>query len=130
MDPITTAVVAALASDLTKTAIKNSYNALKSALKKKFGSDSDLVEAVNGLEKKPDSEGRKATLQEEVEIAKVNDEPEILQLAQVLLDQLKEQPTGQQVISQTISHVKYAATSGTGTASIGNVTEQQVSEDT
>ncbi len=74
MDPITTAIVAALVSDLSKTAIKNSYNALKNALKKKFGSESDLIEAVNGLEKKPDSKGRKATLQEEVEIAKVNDD--------------------------------------------------------
>ncbi|NEP00478.1 MAG: hypothetical protein F6K58_17705 [Symploca sp. SIO2E9] len=128
MDPITTAIVAALASDLTKTAIKHSYNALKSAFKKKFGSDSDLVEAVNGLEKKPDSEGRKATLQEEVENTKVNDDPDILQLAQDLLNQLKDQPGGEQVITQTISHVKYAATSGTGTASIGNVTEHQASE--
>ncbi|NEO33764.1 MAG: hypothetical protein F6K36_25755 [Symploca sp. SIO3C6] len=89
MDPITTAIVAALASDLTKTAIKHSYNALKSAFKEKFGSDSDLVEAVNGLEKKPDSEGRKVTLQEEVENAKVNDDPDILQLAQELLKQVK-----------------------------------------
>ena len=129
MDPITTAIVAALVSDLTKTAIKNSYNALKNALKKKFGSESDLVEAVNGLEKKPDSEGRKATLQEEVENAKVNDDPEIIQLAQDLLAQLKEQPGGQQVITQTISNVKYAATSGTGSASISNVTEHQASKD-
>ncbi len=129
MDPLTTAIVAALASDLTKTAIKNSYNALKNALKKKFGSESDLVEAVNGLEKKPDSEGRKATLQEEVENAKVNDDPEIIQLAQDLLAQLKEQPGGQQVITQTISNVKYAATSGTGSASISNVTEHQASKD-
>ena len=128
MDPLTTAIVAALASDLTKTAIKNSYNALKNALKKKFGSESDLVEAVNGLEKKPDSEGRKATLQEEVENAKVNDDPEIIQLAQDLLAQLKEQPGGQQVITQTISNVKYAATSGKGTASISNVTEHQASK--
>jgi hypothetical protein len=129
MDPITTAIVSALASDLTKAAIKNSYNALKNALKKKFSSESDLVDAVDKLEKKPNSEGRKATLQEEVNNAKINDDPEILQLAQDLLDQLKEQPGGQQVITQTISNVKYAATSGTGTASIGNVTEHQASKD-
>ena len=35
MDQITTAIVAALAG-LSKDAIKDSYNALKSALKKKF----------------------------------------------------------------------------------------------
>ncbi len=70
MDPITTAIVAAILSELTKSAVKNSYDALKTALKKKFGSDSDLMDAVNKLEKKPDSEGRKATLQEEVETVK------------------------------------------------------------
>lgn len=128
MDPITTAIVAALAS-LSKDVIKDSYKALKSALKQKFGSESDLIAAVENLEKKPNSEGRKATLQEEVDNAKVNDDPELLQLAQDLLDKLKKQPGGQQVIIQTISKVKYAATSGTGTASIGNVTEHQASKD-
>ncbi len=100
MDPITTAIVAALA-DLSKDAIKDGYNALKAALKKKFGSESDLVDAVDKLEKKPDSEGRKATLQEEVEIAKVNDDSEISLLAQDLVDKIKDQPGGQQRINQT-----------------------------
>ncbi|NJM73323.1 MAG: hypothetical protein HC862_26145 [Scytonema sp. RU_4_4] len=128
MDPITTAIVAAVAN-LSKDVIKDSYNALKTALKKKFSTQSDLINAVDGLEKKPDSSGRQATLQEEVEIAKVNDDPELVQLAQDLLDKLKEQPGGQQVINQTISNVKYAATSGTGTASISSITEHQSSKD-
>lgn len=128
MEPITTAIVAVVAG-VSSSAIKDGYNALKSTLKKKFGEKSDLVDAINGLDKKPDSEGRKATLKEEVENAKVNDDPEILRLAQDLLDKLKDQPSGQQVITQIISHVKYAATSGTGTAGISNVTEHQVSKD-
>ena len=128
MDTITTAIVAALAH-LSQDVIKDSYNALKSALKKKFGEKSDLVDAIDRLEKKPDSEGRKATLQEEVENAKVNDAPQILQLAQDLLDKLKEQPGGQQNINQTVSKVKYAATSGTGTANISNITENQAVKD-
>ena len=128
MDPITIAIVVAQAN-LSKDVIKDSYDALKADFKKKFGEESDLVDAVDKLEKKPDSEGRKATLQEEVEIAKVNDDPDIIRLAQDLLDKLKEQPGGQQVITQTISNVKYAATSGTGTASISNITENQASKD-
>ncbi len=100
MDPITTAIIAALAN-LGKDAIKDGYGALKAALKRKFGSDSDLVDAVEGLEKKPDSEARKAMLQEEVEIAKVNDDSDIIRLAQDLLDKIKEQPGGQQIINQT-----------------------------
>ncbi|EAZ93038.1 hypothetical protein [Crocosphaera chwakensis] len=128
MDVITAAIIAALAG-VGKDVIKDSYNALKSAIKKKFGSESDLIDAVEKLEKKPDSEGRKVLLQEEIENAKVNDDAEIIQLAQNLLDKLKEQPGGQQIINQNISNVKYAATSGTGTASISNITENNPSKD-
>ena len=78
MDPIiTTAIVAALAN-LSKDAIKDSYVALKAALKKKFGETSDVVDAVDKLEKKPDSEARKAMVKEEIEIAKVNEDPDII----------------------------------------------------
>ncbi|MBE9118905.1 hypothetical protein IQ249_23740 [Lusitaniella coriacea LEGE 07157] len=128
MDPITTAIIAALAA-LSKDVIQDSYNTLKTALKKRFGAESDLVDAVEKLEKKPDSEGRKAMLQEEVEIAKVNNNPDLVQLAQTLLDKLKEQPGGQQIINQNISNVKYAATSGSGDASISNITEHGASQD-
>ncbi len=100
MDPITTAIVAALAN-LSKDVIKDAYGALKAALKKKFGSESDLVDAVEGLEKKPNSEARKAMLQEEIEAAKINDEADIIQLAQDLLNKIKEQPGGQNIINQT-----------------------------
>ncbi len=100
MDPITTAIVAALAN-LSKDAIKEGYGALKAALKKKFGDESELVDAVNKLEKKPDSEARKAIVQEELESAKVNDDPEILKLAQDLDNKLKEMTGGQSVITQT-----------------------------
>ena len=105
MDPIiTTAIVAALA-DLSKDAIKDGYNALKAALKQKFGDKSDLVDAVDKLEKKPDSEGRKAMLQEEIDAAKVSDNPDIIRLAQDLLDKIKEQPGGQQIINQTQTNI-------------------------
>ena len=127
MDAITAAIVVALAN-LSKDVIKDSYNALKSAISQKLGSKSDVVDAIDRLEKKPDSEGRKATVREEVELAKVNEDPEIVRLAQDLLEQLKDTPEGQQVITQNVSQVKYAATSATGNASIGNITEGSVSE--
>ena len=52
MDPITTAIVTAIAA-VSSSAIKDSYSALKALLKKKFGEKNDLVEAVNKLEAKP-----------------------------------------------------------------------------
>lgn len=118
MDTITTAIVTALAG-LSNDAIKDSYNALKSALKKKFGSSSELVEAIDKLEKKPDSEECRATLQEEVQTSKVNNEPDVIQLAQELCDKINTRPGGQRNIS--IAEVK---ASGEGSAAIGNIEGQ------
>ena len=101
MDPITTAIVTAVGTGLAQEVIKDSYQALKAALNKKFGSESDVIDAVEKLEKKPDSEARKAAVQEEFEIAKVNDDPDLLKLAQDLLDKIKKQPGGQEIINQT-----------------------------
>ena len=100
MDVITTAIIAALAA-LSKDAINDSYKALKSALMRKFGSKSDVADAVERLEQKPDSKGREATLQEEIVNARVNDDTEIVRLAQDLLDKLQEQPGEKQIIKQT-----------------------------
>ena len=128
MDTITTAIIAGLAG-ISKDAIKDSYNALKGACKKKFGEGSDLAEAIDKLEKKPDSKGRQTTLKEEVEAANAHEDGEIIRLAQALLNKIQEQPGKQQIITQTITHVKYAATSGTGTASISNIKEHDTSKD-
>jgi hypothetical protein len=111
MDVITTAIIAALAA-LSKDAIKDSYNVLKSALKNKFGSNSDVVDAVEGLEKKPDSKGRQATLQEEIENAKANDDELLVQLAQDLLKKLKDEPGGQEIINQTQTNIVSGNTVG------------------
>lgn len=124
MDTITTAIVTAVANHT----VKDCYKALKNALMRRFGEQSDLIITVNALENKPNSEGYKVVLKEEVENNKVNNDPELVKLAQDLLAQIKEQPGGQESINQAISNVKYAATSGTGTASIGSITEQEESK--
>jgi len=123
MDPITSAIVLGVAGNFATDAVKAAYKALKDALTNKYSSDSKLVKAVNELEQNPNSKARKATVQEEVESAKALDDSEIVQLAQQLLAKVKEQPGGEQVITQTINNVKYAATSATGDASISNINE-------
>lgn len=111
MDPITTAIVMAVAG-LAKDVVKDSYEALKSLLQRKFGAESDLLEAIEKLEQKPDSEARKATVQEELAIAQVNDDPEVLKLAQALLNQLKEPSGGQENIHQTQTNTISGVTVG------------------
>lgn len=122
MEGITTAIIAALAN-LSHTAVQDSYNALKGAIKRKIGGQGDLSEAIEGLEKKPNSQGRQATLQEEIQAAKLQDDAEITAYAQALQQVLASLSKPQSAIQQSISHVKYAATSGTGDASINTISE-------
>lgn len=102
MDPITLAIVAALGK-LGENVIKDAYDALKAAIAHKCGVDGDLTKAVEGLEKKPTSAGRKETLKEEVAAAEADQDREIVRLAQNLLDKLGElegQPKGSTTIKQ------------------------------
>jgi hypothetical protein len=111
MDPITTAIVAVLAagvtggaSELGKKAIVDSYEALKSLLRTKFGAASHVVKAVEDLEGTPDSKGRQVTLQEEVGKAHADQDPDIRQAAQQLLDRLHSLPGGEQHVQQAIGN--------------------------
>jgi hypothetical protein len=99
MDLISTAFIAALNAGIGEP-IKDAYNALKGALQRNFGKDSDVVDAVVKLEKKSDSTGRQRTLQEEIETIKAQEDPQLKQLAEVLLKKLKEIPEGQKVIKK------------------------------
>jgi hypothetical protein len=95
MDPITAAIVAALTAGATaagpkvaEQGIVEAYAGLKGLLKRKFGGDSQVVQAVEALEAKPESAGRKGVLQEEVAAAKADQDPEVRQAAQTLQDTL------------------------------------------
>lgn len=108
MEPITfTAIVAFLVYKVSGQAVSeattDAYRALKGKLSSRFGNKSDVVKAVDMLEKKPDSEHRKGMLQEEVDLAAVDWEPEVREAAQNLLDQIEAQPQGEQ-------HIQYAMT--------------------
>jgi len=101
MEPIiTTAIVSGIAS-LGKNIIKDGYGKLKNHLVEKYGGDSDLVDAVERFEKKPDSEARKAAIQEEVELSGAENSEDVVSLAQDLIEKIKEQPGGQDIINQT-----------------------------
>lgn len=89
MDPISAAIIAAVATGLAAPPIADAYQALKRLLTHHFGSDSGIVMAVNTLEEKPDSGARRNMVQEEVSAADATMRPEILAAAQELLAQVK-----------------------------------------
>ncbi len=120
MDPITAAIVAALAAGLTevgKNAVVDTYTGLKSLLKKKFGDDSKVVKAVDDLEEEKDSKGRQLTLQEQVAKAKADQDQELVQKAQELLNQIKSQPGGERHIQSVVGNYN-AQNSGSGSANV------------
>jgi hypothetical protein len=116
MDPVTTAIVAALAAgaasgvtEAGRKAIADAYEALKTLLKKKFGHASEMVKSVESLETRSDSTARKSLLQEEITTAKADKDPDILQAAQALLDEISAQPGGvQHIQSATGSYIAQA----------------------
>lgn len=131
MDPITTAIVAAIAAgaasgatEVGKKTIVDAYGALKAFLTKKFGADGDLVDAIDKLEKKPGSAGRKEMLKEEVAAAEADQDPEVLAAAQALLDKIMAQPGGEQHVQTAIgSYIAQADRGGTATVKVNHPKE-------
>ena len=96
MDPvalIVSALVGGLASGLTdtaKAATKDIYDALKSHLMKKTEKSEDAQDAIEKIEKLPDSKARQELLKEELGKLSLDNDEELLKLAQSLLKALKE----------------------------------------
>jgi hypothetical protein len=65
MDPITEAVVAALGK-LAEPAVRDTYDALKALIIRKFGPEADVTKAVATLEARPESAARQEFLAEEL----------------------------------------------------------------
>ena len=135
MDPVTQAIVSAVAAgitgrvtDVAKQAVVDAYNALKGALKKRFGDDSKIVAAVNELEKEPDFEPNADAVAGRVAQVKADEDEEILAAAQALLDKLKAQPGGEGYIKQVVKDsigVAQATGGGTATVTMGEVPEKK-----
>jgi len=101
MDLITTAIIAALSAgaisgltEASKTAIGDAYQALKDLLIRKSGNQSNVVQAINHLEARPDSRGRQATLQEEITSAALEQDAEVRSSAEHILTIIQPQQTG------------------------------------
>jgi hypothetical protein len=133
MEPITfTAIVAALsagvatgAGKVMENALVDAYQGLKVTLKRKFGDQSEVVDAVDKLEQKPDSEARKALLQEELEAADADEDDEIRQAAEKVRELIEAQPGGEQHIQHAVgSYIAQADRGSTATVNVDRSKER------
>ncbi len=103
MDPITAAIVAGVtagAADVAPQAVKDAYGALKGALKRKFGADSKIVNAVNDVQEEPDYEPNQQDLAGRVKQTNAASDSELLELAKALVEALQTTTQGQQAMSK------------------------------
>ena len=96
MDPLTviisalTAGAAAAAKDVVAQVIKDGYAGLKALVVRRFGQKGDVEAALEGVEKKPDSQARQGVLKEELEKAGAAQDAEVVRQAQALLALLEQ----------------------------------------
>ena len=130
VDQVTAAIMAALSvgaiggvTEMSKTAITDAYEKLKDLLVSKFGAKSKVVTAVAEIEEEPESKGRQLTLQEQIIKVNADQEQELVQAAQMLLQEIRRQPEGEQRIQSIVGNYN-AQVYGSGSASV-NVNRSQ-----
>ncbi|MDG5808898.1 hypothetical protein P9869_40990 [Streptomyces ossamyceticus] len=109
MDPITAAIIGAVAAgllqgagDISQQALVDGYQRLKSLLVGRFGDRSDVVQAVEALEARPDSAARREVLAEEVGRSGAERHDEITAVARDLLARFQQDPAVASSMQQAI----------------------------
>jgi hypothetical protein len=126
MDPITTAIVAALpalATNMVSSAVKDAYTGLKSLIVRKFGASSAVAKSVEDLEATPKSQGRAMVLSEQVGEVKATSDTHIMEAVRKLLEALaKDKAAGAPSVHiQATMSGGVAGIVGAQNASIGSI---------
>jgi hypothetical protein len=118
MDPITTAIVAAipaLASGLVTSSVKDAYEGLKSIIRRKWGDAAPISKAITAIEKDPTSRAQAAVLEERVGAVKATEDADVLQALRVLVEQMKTHGIG----GEAVASIQLNISGGTQTGIIG-----------
>jgi formylglycine-generating enzyme required for sulfatase activity/energy-coupling factor transporter ATP-binding protein EcfA2 len=118
---ISTAIIAALSAGVTggvtavgKQAILDSYEALKKAIKSKFGKQSSSAKAIEELEHNPHEEGHQLILKGNMALEKVGTDPDIVGIARELIIALHESESGRKALAKYNVDAKGAQIGGIG----------------
>jgi disulfide oxidoreductase YuzD len=129
MDPITTAVVAALpaiASGLVQSSVKDAYEGLKAVIRRKWGDASPVAKSVDALEANPKSKGQAAVLAENVDSVQATADAEVMQALEKLLAELKSAKIGGDSVAQLTANISGDANVGIGVAQNVSIGTQNV----
>ena len=97
---------AAGAKEVASQSVKDAYQFLKKKLLARYGEKGDVADAVEKLEKNPESKARKDLLHEELQGVKISEDDELVNLASKLSEEVKASTGG--------SVEKYSATQSGG----------------
>lgn len=101
MDPITSAIIAALTAgatggltDTTKKLIADLYGSIKERIQQKHGKESKVAKAINDLESEPGFVPYQAGLHQRINESGIDRDPEIVGLANRLLSLIQQNQNG------------------------------------
>ena len=103
MDPITTAIMAALGvmgSEVIKSGVKDAYEGLKAVIRGKWGKSAPISKAIAALEEDPQSTAQAAVLEEKVGQVKATDDAEVVQALHALVEQMKTDGVGGEAVAR------------------------------
>jgi hypothetical protein len=115
----------AAVSEVASEAVKDAYAALKELLRRKLGEKSEVADAITKLELKPESEGRQATVVEELAAAKSTNDAELVQAAERLQAALHQLPAEAKTQIQRAVGKYIAQATGGSTATVSVVRESR-----
>jgi hypothetical protein len=128
MDPITTAILAvlpSLASETVKSAVSDSYNALKAVIRRKWGDAGPITKAISALEADPKSKAQATVLAEKISDAQATNDVEVAQVLHQLVEQMKAHGIGGDKVGDitfVMSGGVVQGVAGAGAVNIGTMT--------
>lgn len=122
MEPVTSAIVSALGTELVKFSVKDAYEGLKAVIGRKWG-ESGPIKAIVALENDPKSAALANVVKQEILAAKANIDPDVRDALRLLLREVKAYRTGSSSkIQVNVMGGTVQGIAGAGKVEIGSMT--------